>query len=90
MTTRTTKKTVTFIKPFVLGDSGETHPAGTYTVETDEEILEGYFYSGYRRTATLIHMHAKPGRPGITQTLDIDPEDLEAALRRDALPAPRS
>jgi hypothetical protein len=88
MTTRTSKRTVTFRRPFILGELDEKQPAGAYIVETDEELLEGISFPAYRRIATLIRLHAKPGRPGITQTLYIDPKELEAALLRDAKPAP--
>jgi hypothetical protein len=79
--------TVTFKRPFVLGDFDEVQPAGAYRVETDEELLEGISFPAYRRTLTLIHLHAQPGHPGRTQMLDIDPNDLEAALMRDQAPA---
>jgi hypothetical protein len=38
MTVRTTSKMVTFMRPFSLSETDELHPAGTYTVETDEEL----------------------------------------------------
>jgi hypothetical protein len=62
-------------------------PAGTYSVETDEELLEGISFPAYRRILTLIHLHAKPGHPGLTQTLTVDPNELDAALKRDQAPA---
>jgi hypothetical protein len=83
MTTRTSKMTVTFRRSFVLGESEEVLPAGTYEVETDEELLEGVSFPAYRRTLTVIHLHPKPGQPGITRTLTIDPNELDAALQRD-------
>ena len=83
MTIRTSKKTVTFTRPFVLGGFDEVLPAGAYSVETDEELVEGISFPVYRRILTLIHLHAKPGRPGLTQTLTIDPNELDAALMRD-------
>ncbi|MDH3472732.1 MAG: hypothetical protein OEM59_03480 [Rhodospirillales bacterium] len=83
MTTRTSKKTVTFRRPFVLGGFDEVLPAGAYIVETDEELLEGISFPVYRRVSTLIHLHAKPGQPGRSQTLTIDPNELDAALKRD-------
>lgn len=87
MTIRTSKKTVTFRRPFVLGGFDEMLPAGAYSVETDEELLEGISFPVYRRTMTLIHLHAKLGHPGLTQTLTIDPNELDAALMRDQAPA---
>lgn len=52
-------------------------------METDEELLEGISFAAYRRPSTLIHLHAKPGQPGLTRILSIDPNELDAALRRD-------
>ena len=83
MTIRTSKNTVTFNKPFILGGFDEILPAGAYSVETDEELLEGISFPAYRRILTLIHLHAKPDHPGVTQILTIDPNELDAALLRD-------
>jgi hypothetical protein len=87
MTVRTSKKTVTFRRPFVLGGFDEVLPAGAYSVETDEELLEGISFPAYRRVLTWIHLHPKPGHPGLKQTLAIDPNELDAALTRDQAPA---
>jgi hypothetical protein len=87
MTIRTSKKTVTFSRPFVLGGFDEVLPAGAYSVETDEELLEGISFPAYRRISTLIRLHAKSGQPGRSQTLTIDPNELDAALKRDQAPA---
>ena len=83
MTTRTSIKSVTFKRPFVLGDFDEVQPAGIYRVETDEELLEGISFPAYRRILTVIHLHTRSGRPGLTRTLTIDPNELDAALKRD-------
>lgn len=87
MTMRTSEKTVTFKRPFFLAGSDEMQPAGVYSVETDEELLEGVSFPAYRRTASWMRRHENPGRPGVVQTLKIDPEELDAALRRDAASA---
>ena len=87
MTIRTIKKTVTFRKRFVLGGFDEVLPAGAYSVETDEELLEGISFPAYRRILTVIHLHAKSDNPGLTRTLTIDPNELDAALKRDQAPA---
>lgn len=83
MTTRTSKKTVVFNRPFVLGGIEEEQPAGAYSVETDEELLQGVSFAAYRRVLTLIHLHEKPDRPGVRETLTISPSELEAALQHD-------
>lgn len=83
MTVRTSKRTVTFRRPFVLNGFDEVLPAGAYNVETDEEFLEGISFPAYRRILTVIDLHAKPGHPGLTRTLTIDPNELDAVLKRD-------
>jgi len=90
MTTRTSEKTVTFRKPFVLGGFEKLLPAGAYRVETDEELLDGISFSAYRRVLTLLHLPTKPGQLGLTQTLTIDPNELDAALERDRAASERS
>lgn len=87
MTIRTKKTTVTFVRSFRLGGLDELLQAGTYTVETDEELLESLSFPAYRRILTEIHLHAQPGSPGVTRILKIDPKDLESALMRDRAPA---
>ena len=85
MTVRTTKTTVTFAHPFVLGDLDEVLPPGSYAVENDEELLEGLSFHAYRRVLTLIHLPAGLSqRGGLSRTLTIDPKVLDAALKRDA------
>jgi hypothetical protein len=84
MTVRTSHKTVTFTRPFSLSGIGEEQPAGTYTVETDEELLPGLSVPAYRRIATLIFLPLRPGGPFVERVANIDPLELEAAQERDA------
>ena len=83
MTIRTSEKTVTFKRPFVLSGFDQLLQAGAYRVETDEELVEGVSFPAYRRIATLFHLDEIPGQPGVTQTLTVDPDDLNSALKRD-------
>lgn len=87
MTIRTSEKTVTFTNPFVLDGFDEVLPAGAYSVETDEELLEGISFPAYRRILTVIHLHTEPNNPGLARTLTIDRNELDAALQRDQTPA---
>ena len=61
MTVRTTSRTVTFVHPFNLSGTDEVQPAGTYTVETDEELLQASSIPAYRRIATLLRLGANHG-----------------------------
>jgi hypothetical protein len=84
MTMRTSRRTVTFARPFSLGGIEAEQPAGTYAVETDEELLEGLSFPAYRRVATTIFLHSRPGELVSGQLVTIDPLQLEAAEQRDA------
>jgi hypothetical protein len=80
---RTTRTTMTFARPFILRGVDQVLPSGSHEVETDEELLEGVSFLAYRRVLTLLHLRPD-GRPGgVTQTLVVDPGDLDAALQRD-------
>jgi hypothetical protein len=84
MTVRTSRKTVTFTRPFSLSGIDGVQPAGTYAVETDEELLPGLSVPAYRRIATLICLPSRPGKAIPEQVVNVDPLELEAAQDRDA------
>lgn len=84
MTIRTSVKTVTFARPFILDGLDEVQPAGSYVVETDEELLESVSFPVYRRIMTLIRLPARPTHPGSSRAVTIEPQELDAALARDA------
>ena len=80
MTRRTTVKTVTFIRPFTLrGGMDEELPAGPYTVETDEELIEPLSFVAYRCMASRMHMPLPLGEFGPVQMVLIDPDELSEA-----------
>ena len=84
MTVRTTSKTVTFRHPFNLTGTDEVQPAGTYTVETDEELLQTASFPAYRRVSTLMRLPAQTmGRMLLTQIVETNPVELATALARD-------
>jgi len=79
MTTRTTSKTVTFSRPFILDGFERVAPAGTYNVETEEELLEDVSFPAWKRVMTSIELT----HLGTTQHVWIDPAELHEALMRD-------
>ena len=84
MTVRTSRKTVTFTRPFSVSGIDEMQLPGTYVVETDEELLPDLSFPAYRRIATLIWLRAQPGHAIVEQVVSIDPLELQAAQERDA------
>jgi hypothetical protein len=84
MTVRTTSRTITFVHPFNLSGTDEVQPAGIYTVETDEELLQASI-PAYRRIATLLRLERTTGTV-LTQIVETNPVELAGALARDAQP----
>ena len=82
MNTRTSRKTVTFNKPFSLEGIGRSLPAGSYEVVTDEELIEGLSFPVYRRIATMMLVPGQLSRS--VEMLTVDPLELAAALEREA------
>jgi len=83
MTVRTTSKTVTFMHPFNLNGMDKMEPAETYTVETDEELLQTSL-PAYRRISTLMRLPARSIGTMLTQIVETNPVELARALARDA------
>jgi hypothetical protein len=82
---RTTSRTVTFCRPFILSGISGIQPAGCYTVETDEELARGLSSSARGQIATMILLPAQFGGTALGRVARIDPLELEVALERDAL-----
>ncbi len=82
---RTQSRTVTFLRPFALRGVDGVQPPGTYTVETEEELIEGLSFAAYRRKATVMLLPAvDSARTGSRQIATIDPVELQTAQARDA------
>lgn len=79
MALRTTRSSITFKAPFHLSALEDALPAGTYEIDTEEEIVEGNERTVYVRVATLLHLRT----PGKVQIVTIDPNELQSALAAD-------
>lgn len=75
---RTTLTQIVFTLPFSLTGLDGLQPAGTYTIETEEELLEGLSFPAYRRTGTVMLLPAKPGSMITGQAVAVDPVELDA------------
>jgi hypothetical protein len=90
MKSRLQKSLVTFAHPFRLDSVELDLPAGGYTIETEEEALEGLTFLAYRRIATTLIVYAPRHNPGPTRYYTIDPAELGAAQARDLALGPAS
>ncbi len=84
MSSRTIRTTVHFHAPFSVAGIGAVQAAGDYAVDHDEEPIEGLSWLAYRRVATLMHLPAIGAVASTRQMIAIDPDELRAALERDA------
>src|SRR3954465_2361611 len=84
MDRRTSRRAVTFARPFSLrGIDGE-QPAGTYLVEPDDELIPGRPFFAWRRGPSLMLLPSRPGGSAPGRIATIDPLELEAAQARDS------
>lgn len=79
MATRTSSRTVTFGRPFVLAGFPELLPAGDYVVDTEEEELDSVLSQGWRRVSTTMRVRVD----GAVEIRAVDPQALQDALSRD-------
>lgn len=86
MNIRTTRSTVSFSRPFVLAGIDDAQPAGTYVIETDEELLQAASASAYHRISTLMRLPPRPGSNELARVIDLDPLELSTLLASDAAP----
>lgn len=80
---RTSTSIVSFRRPFTLGDAEHIYPAGTYTIETDEELLQDVSFPAYRRVATSMQRISENAPAYLMPVENINPLHLEAAILRD-------
>lgn len=82
MQTRSTPGVVTFVRPFNFKSLRRELPAGSYSIESDEELLEGVASLIYRRTEVRIFV---PMIAGLSEAemWTISPGEFDAALAAD-------
>jgi hypothetical protein len=77
---RTRRKQITFEAPFHLRVCDGVFPAGTYEVDTDEELIDGMSFVAYRRTATRIRLPAIGTKTMCHEVMMVQPSELEAGV----------
>jgi hypothetical protein len=77
------REDIVFRHPFSLRGWAEPHPAGTYALETEEELIEGVSFPAWRRVSTTITRHATQPQT-MVQMLPVEPQDLARAQAADA------
>lgn len=82
MTRRTTTRTVTFQHPFAIEGLEGWQPAGSYIVDTEEELLQDLSFPAWHRVHTSLRL---PQRSGgcVTHHVTLDPATIDTALTAD-------
>ena len=70
---------ISFAEAFTLPGREGSIPAGTYEVETEEELLEQLSFPVYRRASTTIRVPMQGGGASSYQMVRVDPADLVSA-----------
>lgn len=83
MANRISKHLVTFDHPFRLAEVDEDLPAGNYTVETENQDLDGTTFIAHRCIETVLIVRPPQGSRKPIRFINIDPNGLAAALARD-------
>ena len=84
MTTRTIRSIAVFTSAFNLGGIDGDLPAGSYRIESEEELIESLCLVAFRRVETTIELPAIGSVSLKRQVVAIDPLDLALAQDRDA------
>lgn len=84
MTTRTIRSIAVLNEAFTLGGIDGELPAGSYRIETEEELIESLSFVAFRRLETTIEIPAIGSGSLKRQIVPIDPLDLAAAQERDS------
>jgi hypothetical protein len=79
VTSRIRSEDLVFSRPFRLRGWKEPHPAGTYALEMEEELIEGLSFPAYRRVGTTLTREATPGGH-CRQVIPVELADLEVAV----------
>ena len=82
--------TLKFLHPFSLKGVDRQLPPGNYEVVSDEELIEELSFPVYRRVATLLFVPGEAYRKSSIEMVNVVPEELKAAHKRDqAMTTPR-
>lgn len=87
MLTRTQREQLVFRHPFRLKGWYTDQPAGSYMVETEEELIEGLSFPAYRRVSTTL-TRAVAGHTSGGEAIPVEPQELERLQQADQAPRP--
>ncbi|MFC4236762.1 hypothetical protein ACFOY8_16280 [Thalassospira xianhensis] len=85
MSVRTISNVYRFKNPFNLTGRAQSLPAGTYCVETYEELAEGDHFVTYQPVLSLLHINGALGSANARVSIQVSLEELDLALVMDEI-----
>lgn len=85
MSVRTISNVYRFRHPFNLTGLTRNLPAGTYCVETYEELAEGDSFVTYQPVLSLLHINGTPASDAARLSILVSLEELDLALMMDEI-----
>ncbi len=82
MLNRTRREDIVFKRPFALKGWAEPQPAGTYAVDTEEELIEGLSFPAYRGVSTMITRQGTAAG-ALVESIPVDHRELAKAHAAD-------
>jgi hypothetical protein len=79
MASRTTSRQVIFGQPFWISGLDCRQSAGTYTVDTEEKLVEARAFLAWKHVATTLRIT----KQGVTEYIRVNRDELDDALARD-------
>ena len=84
MLSKTSESIVTFHHPFSIGNAISDHPAGSFRVVKEEELIEGLSFTAYRAVSICLQMPAIGALGAAQHFVDVSGHDLDVALDADS------
>ncbi len=83
---RKSQRVATFVKPFRVSGLDGVQPPGSYSVELEEELIDGLSFPAYRRVSAVLLVPGPPGSGILVQAVTVSGAELDEIERIDALP----
>ena len=83
MLQRTRVEEMVFPNRFQIEGYNKQIPAGTYSIEINEELIQELSFPAYRRVSTTLLIPGSTGKPGGTLFISVAQADLDDAQRVD-------
>jgi hypothetical protein len=77
---RTKRSIIRLPVSFSLTGIDAIQPAGDYTVEVEEELIEGLSWTAYRRVGTYVYLPALGVRSSRSEMVKIEPAEFDALI----------